>query len=185
MPKITIELPAEYAVTSRGSHVNVNVGDLSADIIAKLAMHGLGQKVGDSAAGAIVAAGFAAGTSYKDLNDDEKAKVNAKVTELMQAVVDSLVKGEWSERRAGVAVDPLVGRTLRVFGEWLRANAADVWKANFKPLEAAERAEALQAFFAQQEEATRDTLTKMAADELAAEAKAKAKLAKVAIAIKR
>ena len=141
MPKFSIEIPDSYAVTSRGTHVNVDVTKLSADIIGKLVMHGLTQKVGDSAAGAVTAAGFA-DTRFKDLSDDDKAKVNASAQALMQATVDALVAGEWSERRAGVVRDPLEARTMSVFGQWLRANAADVWKANFKSLEADDRADA-------------------------------------------
>lgn len=176
MTKFAIELPATYGVTSRDIGIEVKVGDLSADMIAKLALHGLTQKVGDSAAGALKDAGFE-GRKFADLSDDEKAKVREHAKASMVATVDALMKGEWAERRAGGnGLTEVERKRLALFGEWLREDHKAVWAAEFKPLEGAERQDALAAFFLGQEPEVRDHFTELAETAIAEERARKAKL---------
>ena len=184
MTKFAIELPATYAVTSRDIGLEVKVGDMSAEIIAKLALHGLTQKVGDSAAGALKDAGFE-GWKFADLTDDEKARVREHAKAAMQGTVDALMRGEWSERRVGgESLSAVERKMLVMFGEFIRANAADVWKETFKPLEGAERTEALLKFMRGQDDDFRAELEQNAKDELAREAAARAKLGKLKLSVK-
>ena len=180
---VKITLPADYAVTSRDVGVTVDLSKLSAEIIAKLALHGLGQKVGDSAASAMKDAGFE-GRKFADLKDEEKAKVRDHAKTAMQATVDALIAGNWSERRVGgESLSEVEKRMLANFGEWLRENAKDIWKENFKPLEGAERTEALLAFMRGQDDEFVAELRTSAEAELKREAEAKAKLGKLKLAV--
>jgi hypothetical protein len=87
---IKIDLPDAHVVTKGprdktwNASVSVDVTALSADIVARLAIHGLHQKVADAAAGAT--------------NADE---ANAA----MQKAVDAIVAGDWTSRTAGAGVD--------------------------------------------------------------------------------
>lgn len=94
MTKFTIELPATHVVTSRGKHVTVDVGGLKADIIARLVLHGLTQKIGDAAAGAKAAAGEGA----------DEAAIADTGHALMQKVAATLAAGEWGVERGGNGV---------------------------------------------------------------------------------
>ena len=53
---LSITLPASITVTTRGVSVDVPVESLTADLVTKLALHGLMQKISDAAAGALRAA---------------------------------------------------------------------------------------------------------------------------------
>lgn len=85
-----IELPQSHVVTkgprdkSWSASVTCDVTALSADIVARLAMHGLHQKIADAAAGAT--------------NADEAVAA-------MQKAVDAVTAGEWTSRVAGAGVD--------------------------------------------------------------------------------
>lgn len=171
MAEFMIVLPEEYSIASRGVGVTVRLPSLSSEIVARLALHGLEQKVGDAAAGALKAAGFE-GSSYKSLSDDDRAKVQAKAKPLMQSVVDSLLNGEWSERRAGEQVDPLTARIRVIFGKALRtgdAAAKGMWSA-IKSLDPAERGKALDEVLAEQTDEYRAGVKAQAEKELATEA---------------
>lgn len=181
METIKIELPDTHVITSRDRNVQVAIGDLRPEIIAKLALHGLTQKVADSAASALADAGFE-GMSFKDLDEADKDKVRDAATAAMNATIDSLVKGEWSERRAAQAVDPVTKRIRVILGDWLRATGKEAW-APFKALEGDARAEALDQFFADQDDATQAAVKEQAETELAAEAKQKAKIAKLGLKV--
>lgn len=184
MTKFTVELPATYAVTSRNVGVEVNLGDMNADIVGKLALHGLTQKVGDSAASAMKDAGFE-GRKFGDLSDGDKAKVQEHAKAAMQGTVDALMRGEWTERRVGgESLSEVEKEMLVQFGAWLRAEAKEVWAENFKPLEGAERAEALLAFMRGQDEEFVTGLRAMAEQVIEAAKKAKAGLGKLKLAVK-
>lgn len=85
-----IELPTSHTVTkgprdkSWNASVAVDVTKLSAEIVAKLAVHGLHQKIADAAAGA-------------QTQDEAEAA--------MGKAVDALLAGDWSSRTAGEGVD--------------------------------------------------------------------------------
>ncbi len=182
MSNISITLPESHVVSSRDRNVSVDLGKLSGEIIAKLALHGLTQKVADSAASALADAGFE-GLSFKDLPDTDKDKVRDAAVAAMNGTIESLIAGEWSERRAAQAVDPVTKRIRAILGEWLRATGKDAW-APFKALEGDARGEALDKFFAEQDDATQAAVKEQAETELAAEAKQKAKIAKLGLQVK-
>jgi hypothetical protein len=179
MTKFDIELPADYSVTSRDTFVTVKLADLSPEIIGRLALHGLTQKIADSAAGAVKAAGFDA--KYGDLSADEKAKVNEHAKAAMSGVLEALVKGEWTERRATAGVDPVTKRMRVLFGAILRAQAKDVWAAL---KDADDKDERLDTMIAEQDEEFQTSLKADAVAELKAEDAAKAKVAKLGIGLK-
>ena len=87
---IKIELPESHTVTKgpRGgawqASVSVDIGKLSADIIARLAVHGLHQKIADAAAGS-------------ETLDEANAA--------MQKAIDGLLAGEWTQRTGSGGVD--------------------------------------------------------------------------------
>lgn len=180
MTNVSITLPADYSVESRGVFTTVELGKLSADIIGRLALHGLGQKIGDSAASAMADAGFK-GMKFADLDEAQQASVRALAKAAMDATLEALVKGEWTERKAGESVDPVAMRVRSLVGTWLRANAKEVWAKNFKDLEAADRGKAIDVFFAGQDDNTRAAFEAEASAQLKAEAKAKAKAAGLTI----
>lgn len=87
---IKIDLPAEHTVTkgprdkSWTSAVSVDLGKLSPEIVARLAVHGLHQKIADAASG---------------------AETEAEATASMQKAVDAILAGEWTQRTGGGGVD--------------------------------------------------------------------------------
>lgn len=94
-----IELPKSHVVTkgprdkSWVASVTVSTEAFTPDIVAKLAMHGLQQKIADAASGAT--------------NHDEALAA-------MQKAADAIVKGEWSSRGVGTGADErtLVARSI-------------------------------------------------------------------------
>ena len=107
---ITIELPETFDVTSRGETVTVDVAKLSADLVARAVLHGLKQRIGDSAAGAAKVAA----ASY-DMTVEE---VTAS---FMQDVVDTLHAGSWGiERGAGGGISARDRMARKIVGKWFR-----------------------------------------------------------------
>lgn len=181
---VKIELPATYAIVSRSVGVEADLSKLSAEIIAKLALHGLTQKVADSAAGAMAACGHGKsgdGKSFADLTKDEAAKVEAWGKDAMAETLASLVAGNWSERREGSGATPLVARIRVLIGAMLRAEAKDTWK-DIK--DADDKEAQLDAIFDGQDDDFRAAIEAKAEAELEAEAKAKAETGKLAIGLK-
>lgn len=136
---IKIDLPESHTVTKgpRGgawqAAVTVDLSKLSADVIARLAVHGLHQKVADAAAGA-----------------DTLDAANAS----MQKAVDALIAGEWTSRSAGAAgVDERTRVARSVVHAAVKAkfgSKSPEW-ATFTGLEPSEQAEKLDAWFAANE----------------------------------
>lgn len=87
---VKIELPESHTVTkgprdkSWVAGVTVTLGDLSPEIVARLAVHGLHQKIADAASG---------------------AETEAEALASMQKAVDGLLAGEWTQRTGGGGVD--------------------------------------------------------------------------------
>jgi hypothetical protein len=184
MSKFAIELPDTYGVASRGAGIEINLAKLSTVMITKLALHGLTQKVADSAAPALAKAGYG-GLKFKEISADDQAKVLEIVKSAMTATADTLYAGEWKEQRSnGTAITPYEAKLRIVFGAWLRANEAQVWHEHFKPLPAAERGEALEEFFAAQGDELHDLIDGSVKEQLAQDEKNKAELAKGKIAVK-
>ena len=100
--EIKIELGDSIAVTSRERSVTVDVTKLSADIIAKLVIHGLTQRVADAASGA------------KKVAEESNTDIGNTTVAMMQKAVDSLLAGEWSTRTAseGVSIEARVARQI-------------------------------------------------------------------------
>lgn len=89
---IKITLPDTHTVTKGPrdkawlASVTCDVTKLSPEIVARLAMHGLHQKVADAAAG---------------------ATNEAEASSAMQKAVDAVIAGDWTSRTAGAGVDEL------------------------------------------------------------------------------
>lgn len=118
--EMNVNLPATHEVSSRGKTVTVDVAKLDADMIVKLALHGLTQKVADAAAGAKKAAG-------EDASDELIAEVGYN---LMEAVARRLESGDWgAERGSGATADPLDKWRLAVMRDIMKTpNGAELKK---------------------------------------------------------
>lgn len=129
---ITINLPATFDVVARGKSVTVNVENLTPDIIAKLALHGLTQKIADAAA------------SAKKLAEDTGGNADDIARERMDAARVALESGNWGTRVAGAPVTDEVKVRRKVIAEAIRdANRGDI----LKDLSPADRATKLDSIF--------------------------------------
>lgn len=118
--EMKVNLPATHEVSSRGKTVTVDMSKLDADMIAKLALHGLTQKVADAAAGAKKAAG-------EDASDETIADTGYQ---LMDAVAKRLESGDWgAERGGGAASDPLDKYRLQVMRDIMKTPKGEALKA--------------------------------------------------------
>lgn len=127
MANVTITLPSSFSIVSRKVGIDADVAALPVNIIEALVLHGLTQKVADSAAGAMKACGFD-GRKFDELEEHEQAKVQDWGKEAMGSVLSGLQSGQWATRAAsGVAVSPLVKRMRVLFGAFLRTNEKAVW----------------------------------------------------------
>jgi hypothetical protein len=88
--EIQINLPAMHDIARAGHNVQIDITKLRADTIAQLVLHGLTQKIGDAAAG--------------KKGDDALAA--------MQQVMDQLIAGNWTVRKAGTAGRDALARMM-------------------------------------------------------------------------
>lgn len=133
--EIQINIADTHEVTSRGKVVTVDLTKLSDEIVAKLVLHGLTQKVADAAAGAL----GAAMPDYDNATKAERkawAEANADViaehaVEQMQAVADRLQSGEWGVERGngGAGLTSEQTAIIAVADELLKPAQ---WKAKIK-----------------------------------------------------
>lgn len=145
MAKFTIEVPETFTVTSREKSVTLNIGKLSAELVAQAFLHGLTQKVADAAAGA------------EGATKEEKA-TNGQA--LMQKVVTNLESGNWG-RVAAPHTTPIETAIRAIVRKLVNAK-------NPKALKAAEDKNAyLDAVFAKQPEAVRAKITAQAEADVA------------------
>lgn len=137
---VKIELPATYAV-AKGDRaktfsveVTCDVGKLSPEIIAELAMHGLHQKIADAASQA------------KNADEAEAA---------MQKAVDALLAGEWTRRGSGGGVTEEVAVARSVTRAMVKAKfgAKSAEWATFTGLSDADQNAKLDEWFAANEAA--------------------------------
>lgn len=148
---IKIDLPESHVVTkgprdkSWNASVTVKLSDLSPDIIARLAVHGLHQKIADAAAGSQTL--------------DEASADMAKA-------LKALVAGEWTQRTAGAGVDErtIVQRSVTKAAAKASMGAKSPEWATFTGLSDDAQAEKLDAWFVEHEAA----LSAAVEDELAA-----------------
>jgi hypothetical protein len=163
MAKFEIETVDSWTVTKgwRNSDetvdATIDVTKLNAHIIAKLAMHGLQQKIADSAAGA------------KDVAEAEASMAKA---------IDALLAGEWSSRGSGEGVSEETRVARSVVRQAVKAKfgaKSESW-AKFTGLSDSEQAAKLDEWFAANVDAFAPAVEKEMERRKAA-AKAKAKLA--------
>lgn len=136
--------------------VTVDETKLSADIMTKLALHGLHQKIADSAAG---------------------AKTEAEAIAAMNKTVDSLMKGEWATRTASEGVDEQTRVTRSIMRRSAKAkfgSKSPQW-ATFTGLDEAAQNAKLDEWFAANAEALQPAVD-AEIKRRAAEAKERAKL---------
>ena len=167
-------LPASLVIESRGTSVTMDVTKLTDEIVAKLVLHGLTQKVSDSAASALTDAGFK-GQKFADLTEGQQAEVQKAAREAMTKVAASLESGEWGvERTGGAGVDPVTAEIRSMLrpdykAAWIAENNKEGWKA----LEEAEIVAAIDELFAAQDADTQDAIEAAARESLRLKAAAK------------
>lgn len=166
--KFVIDIADSFEVVAAGKSVTVPITSLSPEIVGKLVIHGLRQKVADAAAGAKKIAEEAGG----DKGDIAKS--------LMQGVVDSLVEGKWAQRVAGAPVTDEVKVRRTIVANLWRGKATDEAKAAYKDMDSAKRAEFLDALFDKQKPERQTAILAMVADEIKAEAARAKRLAALA-----
>lgn len=135
----------------------IDLSALSTDIVAKLAVHGLQQKVADAAAG---------------------AKTQAEAEAAMDKAIKAILAGEWSSRVAGEGVSEqtrVERQTVRELFKVKVGGKSEAW-ATFTGLSDADQAARLDAMFAKNEAALRPVVDEKLAELAAARAR-KAKLA--------
>lgn len=117
--EMNIKLVEMVTVASRGMECRVDMSKLSADIVAKLVIHGLVQKVADNAASAGTLAGESHfGKAKKDVakgdwtawaeSDRGKKAAGDIALAAMESARDTLYAGEWSIRGEGTTVKAFV-----------------------------------------------------------------------------
>lgn len=177
MAKFTIDLPATHVVTSRGKHVTIDLASIPEDVVTKLVLHGLTQKVADSAASATGDARTALG----DKATDEAVKVKAAElgASAMQDVVDNLVKGIWGAVRTGGGITPLQAALRGVARTLFIASFNDAKRAKWKALDAEARNTKLDEVIAAQSAEVLAAWTAQAEENIKAEKARKAATAKL------
>lgn len=116
-----INFPDSFAFAYRDDKVrfDVDVTKLTDDILVKLALHGLQQKLADAGSGAVMAACVAV-VGNKAEGESKEAylaklrecaktipldDVNKEAEGMSRKALDALLRGEWSSRVAGPTVD--------------------------------------------------------------------------------
>lgn len=154
MRTLKIELPASFDIAARGKSVTVTLDKLTDDIIGKLVLHGLTQKVADAAASAKKVAEESGG----DAADIGKG--------MMQAVVEALEAGNWGTRVAGSPVSDEVKVRRSIVRKLFGQKADDAAKAAFKAMDAAAQAAHLDALFDKQNDARKAAIMADVANEI-------------------
>lgn len=134
-----IETPETLVVDMRnGAEVTVKLEDIPADILAQAALMGLGQKVRNFAASALMnCRTSAAGPKRNDESDEAYKKRVESMTvgtealleesqSCMEAGLKRLYEGDWGAERStgGTASDPLDKWRLMVMRDIMKSNAA-------------------------------------------------------------
>lgn len=160
--ELIVSLPASHEVSSRHKSVTVSIEKLTPEIVAKLAIHGLTQKIADAAAGAPKAAGFE-GRKTSELSESENEKVSDFGKALMQKVVDALENGDWGREKSGNGVDVL---TSEIRSLLLPKVKATFTKESWKTLSDDEKTAAIDAAFEKQTDETKAKITTAAQTEI-------------------
>lgn len=142
---VTINLPTEFDFRRSGVVFRCDPSALSPEMIVQLVLHGIVQKVGDSAAG-----------------KDEQA-----ATDAMNATWANLAAGDWGKTREGSS-DPLASYRQGVMRDMLKQAGGEAWKGYKKHKEAKDRIALLDTLIAAQSEEGRAAI-----ESAAQEAKAK------------
>lgn len=114
MKTFNVELPETFTVTAQKGEASVDfvTAKLTDEIVGKLILHGLKQKIADAAASAKKASEA----------DDETRSVVEIAEDLMAKVVTNLERGEWGTERTGATGDPLDPYRARVVRKALGTN---------------------------------------------------------------
>ena len=141
MTKHTITLEGAYSVTKGprdkswpAACATIDLGALSGDIVTRLALHGLHQKIADAAS---------------------TAKTADEAIGAMEKAMDAILAGDWTSRVAGSGVDEFT-RVMRIVVRSVakaKFTAADA--AKFKAMTDEEQMEKLDAIFAANDAALR------------------------------
>jgi hypothetical protein len=130
-----IELDDVVTFKRAGHEMTLSTTGLTSEIVARLVIHGLAQKVGDSAAG----------------------KDGQPALDAMNATFDSLVAGDWGRSRGGDGVSEFVRVARQIVRNAFKAKhgAKSAQWAEFTGLEDDEQNDRLDAMFAKNEAALR------------------------------
>lgn len=156
-------------IQSRGFSVEIDTSRVSDALMDQAALHGLKQKIADSAAGA--------------KKEFEESDGTVSVGELgkmrMQSVVDSLVNGEWGVvREGGASVDPIDRELCSMIKPMIKKA---IGAEKYKVLSAKERNDSALAKFAEQSEDTQSALRTQAQSRIDARKIEKTSLSGIAL----
>ena len=178
----TITLPDTFTVSARKDAVTVNldVTKLSAELIAKAALHGLKQKIADGAANAKMNACVAIAGNKKEGEAEAAytkrlteaaakvtfAEIDAEAKRLMAKVVTTLESGSWGvERGEGEAELDLapIAYAMTVYGAKLKTDIA-----GYADMKMADRRKAVDAWLDAKDGRRATIVTKVAEERAAA-----------------
>ncbi len=164
MTKYTIELSSTLIITSRGQECAVDMGALPQEIVERLIMHGLTQKIADAASGAA-----------KDSANEDETKANTLA--MMNKAADALIAGEWGKTRGASGVDEFTTVARQIMRQSVKAKfgAKSTEWATFTGLADDEQAAKLDVWFSANDAKLRPSVEAKIAQR-ASERKAKAKL---------
>jgi len=128
----TITLPDTLTVESRTKSVDLDLRKMDETVLVKAVLHGLTQKIADAAAGAAQASArtalgeekFKSKQNVKEWTGDEAnwAIIMETGKDMMQAVVDRLLDGDWGVVRSsgGAGVTPLVAKARQLAAQLIK-----------------------------------------------------------------
>ncbi len=182
--KVTIELPDTHEVHRSGTQAVVDLATLPKQIVANLVLHGLTQKVGDAAAGAV---STTFGEGWADQAADVKAAFKTEHADDirktaqgdMEAVVKQLTEGVWGVSRAGTGMSPVEREMISIIRPQAKASDAE----RYKNADEGERVAMCQKYIGKLSDEQRDTLERHAKGRIDLREKEKAALAGLDLAI--
>lgn len=187
--KITINLPETFTINRSDVEVEVDMSTLPQGIVAQLVTHGLTQKVGDAAAGALKTTYEAkTGNKWDELTTEEKAAWKADNAEDvretargdMTKVMEQLAAGEWGVTRGGEGLSALDRKMVSMVRPQVKASDEKAYKNADEPA----RVQMCREYIERLSDVQTETLRKTAEARLERERKDAEELAALDLSIK-